>query len=544
MRFLILIICWTTSLLAQAKSDVLIKSRFDLNSSRSFIDQLRSVLIRNNFGDPYNQVFDRKIEVDLASVLGEMPRDTQKWILELQNLLKLQIFNSEYRLVAEGLGYRIEDFNSQFSPLPSRNSPRVEYVTHNYVQSLTLEAKRIAFEVLLKKTQNGDPITFKIELVKPKFHVSPQLVMDLPMGWSTILDPDNLLITLHSINLETIIEAMVAQPDLIDLDMEDLLLPEVSVRVGRKEIKFDNEKIEKFLNKNKRSFKLGILELLKTRLNGKFANVLKDNPLNFSVPRTFEINNHIHAILKLQDVTANNSGILQFAMDGTFCRVNTKAFLKTCPKGEVFVKPPRRTIDQNTSDRSSRFLNREIIETSSNLAFSISEDFLNRLVEATIEAGLWEGILGEDVELGPESAFVLADEKGPTLSLYLDIIYHLKGAQRVLVGRSQLRFPVRLKISLLTEVVNEIPYFRIKVSEVATTEEMVLKGLPHLKLVSTVGNVPRFRKKVLKSVLEDVSEFGNKTLVDLDLPELKGTVIEQLQFSSDGMGRANATFNF
>jgi hypothetical protein len=181
------------------------------------------------------------------------------------------------------------------------------------------------------------------------------------------------------------------------------------------------------------------------------------------------------------------------------------------------------------------------MEKRANVAISISEDYINQLITSVAQAGMID-LAGESFTLGPEKAFVLAEEKGEGFSLYLDIIHKLRGAQRVLVGRSELRFPIRLSIGLKVNLIQGIPHLQIKVLEVKTDEKLLIEGLPEYELVTNVDSV-RFRKKVINNILEDISPFNQKILVDLELKEFKDTYLEQLSFLSDGKGRANAVLS-
>jgi hypothetical protein len=53
-------------------------------------------------------------------------------------------------------------------------------------------------------------------------------------------------------------------------------------------------------------------------------------------------------------------------------------------------------------------------------------------------------------------------------------------------------------------------------------------------------NTVRFQKIVLKRIFEDLAPFNQKIMLDLELKEFKETYLEQLDFFSDGHGRANA----
>lgn len=521
----------------------MVKSRFDINSSKTFISHLRSFLINNGLGDPYRQVLKKPITIDLSEAMEDMPEGTQAWIKELQSILKLELFDSKFNLTIEGLGYAINDFNTEFLPLSSSNANRVEYVTHNHLRGLRLHADKIAFEIELNQGKKKNPIKFQVLLNQPEFIIDSSIQAELPMGWLTSVEADRIKLVLHTINLESVFSEIVKQPHLIDFNTQGLVLPEVSIKVGRKVVSLDHAKLMAFLVKREEELKDGILSILKTHMNSKFSNIIKDSPREISAPKNLAFNNVINGFFSFFDMKANFTRLLEFNLGGFFCETAITIPEKSCP-GKIPTKL-RREIDHQTYERSSRLLNRLLIENAANIALSVSEDYLNQLIQATIKGGLWDDVLSQkNLRLGPETVFVLAEERGNTFSLYLDVIHRLSRTQRILVGRSELRFPVKLKISLKIEEIDGIPNFKIIVKEVATDRNTILNGVAEYNLISDVRNVPRFRSKVVNTILNDVGDFADEELIQIELSELKGSYFQKLNFFSDGMGRANATLNF
>lgn len=526
---------------AEVPQDIVIKTRFDLESSESFIKQLRIFLVNNKFGDPYSQELLKPLKVDLTQALDEIPTETQTWIRELQSILRINVFESEYHMIVEKLSYSVDEFNSEFKTDGSVGS-RVDYVTVSYVKGLQLRAEKIVFQVELKKTQTGEPIRFRVELLEPEFIVSPELTAELSLGWMTSILPENFLVSLNGVDIQKLMEQVVKKPELMDLEVGDLLMPDVSIRIGHKEVKFDKEKIKNFFSKQRVALKKGILDLLNVRMKERFSNIIKDNPKQLLLPRTYGIRSEINGVFDLQKMESNQTGIIQYEIDGHFCSRQVSATKDLCPNERISTKL-RRKIELADYQKSIREINRTLIEKKSNIAVTVSEDYLNQLVESTVRSGLWEKKLKGAFKLGPEKAFVLAEEKGETFSLYLDIIYKLQGAQRIMVGRSELRFPVRFKIALNFEEIQGIPHFTINVKEVATDSKLLLQGAPQYGLPTTVNTV-RFQGKVLTAIMEEVSDFAGETLLDLEMKELEGTNLSNLEFFSDGLGRGTATLGF
>lgn len=527
----------------EVQHDIIFKSRFDLESSQGFIQQLRIFLSHNNFGDPYNQEIKKSISIDLNALLDEVPQDTQVWIKTLQSILKIKLFESNYKVIVDNFGYSVSDFNSEFRTGPAAQE-RIEYVTINYIRGLRLRADKISFVLELKTAEANKTIIFKIELIEPEFLVSPDLTANLAMGWVTSLNDKNALLRLERIDIKEVMESIAKNPNLIDFTMKDLSMPKISAKIGSKVVTLDQEKIKNFLFSRKESFKKGILDILNVKLGDRFSNIISENPQELKLPVNYALSQEVNAVFTMKQMLVNNTGILQLGLDGFFCEVLPTQENNFC-KNQEFKVNPRRNIDSLLYQKSLRELNRTIIERKANLAVSVSEQLLNELIEATIKNGLWDQVLtGKDFKLGPERSFVLAEEKGDLFSLYLDIVYSLKGSDRILVGRSELRFPVKLMIALKVIEIQDVPHFEISVKKVATDEKMILNGISSLKLPSTVNNVPRFKKKVLNSILKEVTAFEGQTLIDVEVKELMGTYFHRLELYSDGLGRGTATLGF
>jgi hypothetical protein len=522
---------------ATEPQDIVAKSRLDQQSSASFINRIRTFLINNNFKDPYNRTLEAPVVVDFNQVLDELPENTQSWIKELQAILNLKLFESSYKLRIEEFSYTIEGFNSELKPLQSSLN-RIDYVTLNYVQGLRLAASKIIFEVELNRTSSGSPITFEIELLRPEFILSPELLVELPMGWHTAIFPDSLLLSLHTIDLSKVFAKVAENPELIGFNVDAFKIPQVSIRIGGKTINFDREKIKKFMMVRKENMKMAIIDLLQTRMQERFSNIIKDRPQEMFIPKTFSTKGIINTVFDLKSLEADSTtNILAGTLAGHFCANENDYAYDRCRTNQLPTKK-RREIDSATFDQSMREIDLLFMQKRANIAISISEHYINQLISAAAQAGILQ-LGGDGFSLGSEKAFILAEEKGEGFNLYLDIIHKLSGAQRVLVGRSELRFPVRLKIGLKINLVETTPRLQIKVLELKTDEDLLLKGAPQYGLTTNVNTV-RFRKKVLQGIMDDIQPFYQKVLVDLELKEFKGTYLEELSFISDGKGRANA----
>lgn len=517
--------------------DIVIKLSLDQQSSAPLIERVRTALINNNLGDPYNQTFSTPLVVDFNQVLAELPRDTQTWIKELQTVLSLKLFDSNYKLRVEEFSYSIHKFSTELQPFPV-DLNRIEYVTLNTVKGLKLSAEKISFQVELERNQNGPPIKFGIDLIKPEFIIGPELLLELPMGWHSNFLPDSLMVSLHSIDLSKIFAKITENPSLVNLQVKDLIMPDVSFRIGNREIRIDRDKIKKLMIDRREEMKMAIIDLLQIRMQERFSNIIKDKPQEVFLPRHMSVAASVNPIFELKSMDAEASQkMLEVMVDGHFCRTQNEVSQNHCEASQLQAKI-RRVITPETFVESMKDIDQLFSQKRANVAVSVSEHYLNQVIEAAAASGLLD-LAGEDFTIGSEKAFILAEEKGESFNLYLDVIYKLSRSERILVGRSELRFPVHLSIGIKIIDVDGYPRFQIKVLSNKTNEKLLIKGLPQYDLKSTVGSV-RFQGKVLSKIMERMKPFDRKVLLDIELKEFKGTYLEQLNFLSDGRGRATA----
>ena len=522
---------------AMAPQDVIIKARLDQQSSASMIKRVRTFLINNEFGDPYDRQFETPIVLDLKKVLDDLPEDTQKWMKDFQSLLSLELFESSYKMKIENFSYSIDNFSTELMP-KSSVLDRIEYVSLNYVQGLRLSSFRIAFQIELKTTTSGQPIKFEIELIEPEFLISPDLMVELPMGWQTALLPNSLLISLYEINLSKVFSKVMENPQLINLHIKDVHMPDVSIRVGNRTLNFDQVKIKNFFSTRKEQMKIAILDLIKVKMEERFSNIIKDTPQEIFIPRSLVTKGKVSAGFDIKSTVADPiSRVAEVAVDGHFCANLDDLEHSLCVLSQI-PTTIRRQIEATAFDQSMLEIDRKFEQKYANIAVSISEHYINQLITAAVQANLLD-LGGKDFKLGSEKAFVLAEVKGEGFNLYLDIIYKLQGSQRVLVGRSELRFPIRLEMGLKIVTQDGFPHLVIKVLRLNTDKDLLINGLPKYNLVTNVNSV-RFREKVIKGIMEDIAPFDQKVLVDLELREFKDTYLEELNFYSDGLGRATA----
>ena len=182
-----------------------------------------------------------------------------------------------------------------------------------------------------------------------------------------------------------------------------------------------------------------------------------------------------------------------------------------------------------------------IDQGNANIVVSISEDYVNKVLIATYDAGLWNDMLKKSgVMLGPNKVFIRMDEVGSnTGSLYMDLIYTPKKLERLAIGAKQVRFPLVFKVGLKIKQDNLIPTFIIHLAELDTSDETLLNGKPEMGVVSNLHSL-RLKKKVLATLRAETAGLENTDVLELQYPEFRGLDLDKVSFVSDGYGRMNA----
>ncbi len=528
-----------TSLGQTSLPDIVLQTRLDDNNSPMFIEQARSVIINNGFNDPYRYQLKRPIEVSLDEEIGDASDESQEWLRQLQDFLKIKLFESRYDLQINDLAYDITDYDVKLKAM--REDGGFNFTARNLIYKPKLSASSIKFIVSLNRSGNRKPISFEIALIKPYFHINKEASVDISMSWGSLLANSGFDVHFKQVDLTKLFLDLAADPESYDFDWEDLVVPDLSVKIGSKTLVIDQEKLKNYIRERREEFKLAIIDLIVTQKRLREGEKFLITPdVKFSIPREFGFHSDINGEFYIERDELISTYVIRHELTGVFCLpviLNTGFGTKTC---EGLRKPmaPRRQITQSQHKQSIKMFSELFEEQNASIGLSVSEDYINRLLRSIVEGGLFD-MNGKEFSLGPQKAFALSDVEGKEFSLYVDIIYKTTRGQRLLLGKKELRFPVKLMAKLSIEHKDEVPFLMIDISRDASTDELLRHGLSKFGLVSNISS-SRFKKKVIKAIKKEVADFVGKRLVEVDLKELKGSYLENMQFMADGQGRAMA----
>ncbi|NDG86309.1 MAG: hypothetical protein EBX52_14870, partial [Proteobacteria bacterium] len=213
---------------------------------------------------------------------------------------------------------------------------------------------------------------------------------------------------------------------------------------------------------------------------------------------------------------------LAFMIRGESCtRELYDQYGESCSEHTPF-HPSVRPLSDEDRMKARDEVTRTLSEGRADLALSLSEDYLNRLVRTSVDAQLLDPMLAEHgLRLGPKGAFLVMNRAGSDPELFLDLLYTPHSAiQRLLLGkRKALHFPLRLGTSLSFEERDRVPTLKIRIEKVLSDVPEILRGIPEYDLDSRL--IPLFRKKSARMILGMSQQMAGKNLVELDLPVLK-----------------------
>ncbi len=142
--------------------------------------------------------------------------------------------------------------------------------------------------------------------------------------------------------------------------------------------------------------------------------------------------------------------------------------------------------------------------------------------------------------MGPHKPFIRLEDKGSQYgTLYLDMIYPVKSAERLALGAKEVRFILAMKVGLIIKNDKRTPIFSINIAEIDTSDDTLIYGKPELGLVSGIQKL-RFKKKVLERVRAELKDFLFTEVLALPYRPLGGLDLDKVDFVSDGQGRMNA----
>jgi hypothetical protein len=520
--------------------DLLIDTQLNSDWSGILVARLRRLL--KNFGvqDPFKQKFEEPMIVTEALVQDYLNPSAKELLSDLGQVIGMDILNGKTQVSLHGLQYDIRGFKTELKAAEDTKDG-VSISSDFSASKVRVVADKVTLSLLLPGKKSLPLIN--IDIINPEIVASEERLINFFAQLRIRDNQDKFNLVLEKANFENMATSLLDQGNGLNLDFAQIIVPELSIKAGPKTLKFDSKKIEKLLLSKRDAFK--------SLLIGQFAAILKGgmaadmlkvlNKVEFN--KNYWIDSSVmQSGVKIESIKTDSlRNHLEATLTGDFCtNEKFKTFGSKCVENRVSpLAPSRITLDNH---KESLNLMKDYVDRGeANIVISISEDYVNKVLFTTFDAGLWNDMFKEaGVKLGPNKMFFRMDEKNSSYgTLYLDLLYTPKKIERLAIGAKEVRFPLVLKAGLKIKQDKQVPIFVIHIADIDTSDATLLNGKPEIGVVSSVHKL-RLKKKVLQAIRSETASLANKDILDLQYPELRGLGLDTVDFVSDGEGRMNA----
>lgn len=520
--------------------DIIVKTKLTADWSGILVTKIRKLLTNYEIQDPFKQNFVEPIVVTDSLIEEYLDSDARELMQDLGKAIGLELLKSKTNVTIEGLAYDIQSLTTDIKATADKKD--------SFLVAADLSAGKVklaADKISLSLNLPGhDKPVLKINVINPLITAVDSRLINFFTQLELISKTDTYVLDLQQINFQRLVSRLISNPDAIKISFDRIEIPKISLKIGSKKINFDPNKIEDLLVSQEDAFKSLLIgqasSILSSELSGTLRNVLK----RFSIAKDYWVTADPLAmqfgIVDIsRDVERND---IEVRLDGNFCTIeNYSGNGQNCIHTNELHAPTSRLTSIH-HEKSQNEIKKIFRTGNANLLLSVSEDYVNKILVSTMEAGLWSDVFKEaGIQLGSQQLFIRLDEKGETGTLYMDVLYTPSRAERLLIGEETVRFPLVIKagIRIETNDQDKNPIFIIKVKEIDLSDKTLLNGVPQLSLDSNVFKM-RFKKKILEKIRTEVNPLLNKDMIELPYPELRGLGIEKAHFISDGQGRMNA----
>jgi hypothetical protein len=520
--------------------DIVIDSKLDYDWSHMLVGKLRTLLKNYNMADPFKGEFPGALILNESKLGPLLPQESINLIRDFGNVVGLHFLETDTKVVMKDFSYEVKGFKTDIKANEKLNDG-LSIGTDFSASEVNLRASKLTLSLVIPGVKSS-PV-FNVDVINPTIRAVEERLISFFAQIKIIDKKDHFKLQILKANFDQMANRLMLNTDDISLEYEKIVIPKVTVKIGDKTVNFSPDKIQKLIRANHQAIK-GILlsqvaDFLKSNTSAAAFKVLEQ----YQLTKEYWIaTSAIESQFRLENFGTSKEGDnIEVNMPGDFC--TTEKFdlhKKDCISNKTTQIAATR-INNLLHKNSVQEMKNLMADGDANIVASISEDYVNKLLVTTYDAGLWKDSLSQaGVELGPNKVVMRLDKKGDSGTLIMDVIYTPTKMERFLTGSRVIRFPLVLDVSLRIEKHQEEPIVIIRLKDVDTSDETIINGKPDVNMVSTVKDVPRFKGKVAKAIREKVSILRNKDIIELRYPEFKGLGLDKVEFLSDGLGRMNA----
>lgn len=522
--------------------DIIIDSKLDYDWSSVLVSKFQTLLKNYKINDPFSQKLNGSIMITETTIGNLLPPSSKSFVQSFGNAVGLQMVKSETKVWLDNLSYDVKGFKTNLKASRAVADGLI-MGTEFSASEVTLAADKLSLSLMIPGANPKASPIFKVEVIKPYITAKRD---DLVNFYTQIKIQDQrefFKLNIQDANFNKLAKGLVSKSKDILLDYDRIIIPQVSLKVGNKTINFSPEKIEQLIDRNRTAIKELILaeaaQALQSNTSESIFKALEK--LKINKEHWIKSDSIQGQIMIAKFTTAASGDNIEINLPGDFCTSQKfKLLQKDCVFNKV-TKTSETRITRKIHEESVGVMKDLMTAGDANIVASISEDYLNKLLVTTYDAGFFDEALKKaNVELGPNKVIMRMDKRGDSGTLLLDVIYKPSKLEKLITGSQQIRFPLVLDISVRVENQGETPAVIVRLNDVDVSDETLIYGRPDENLISTVQEIPRFQGKVASIIREKLISLSKKDLITLNIPELRGLGLHNVDFLSDGNGRMNA----
>lgn len=528
--------------IAFSSPDIIIESKLDYDWSSILVKKFRTMMKNFNLNDPFLAHFPGEMVINEAQISSMLHEDSKELFRTFGDAVGLNILNAHTKVRMSGFSYEVKGFKTNLSAA-SVASSSVELNLDVSASEVSLNAQKVSLGLVIPGRHNS-PV-FNVDIINPFIRAEGEELISFFTRLKVNEKAEAFKLQITEASFNRMARNIMDNPEQISFNYERIVIPQVSLRIGNRTVNFSPEKIEKLIRDNHAAIKGILIAQAVSTLQSNTHEAAFKALEQYNINKDYWIlTEDITSKFRMEKVSSSsNKDDIQITLNGDFCEVKSFGLLSGgCVQNKKTQTGASRITRQKYQNSLSEIHDLKERE-GADLIASVSEDYVNKLLVATYDAGLWEeGLKAGGVELGPNMMAIKLDRTGASGTLILDVIYTASNIERFVTGNRVIRFPLVLELGIRIEIRNEIPVVIIKVKNIDTSDETLINGRPDENIISTVKDVRRFKKKVVNAIRSKVQEMRGLDLIELPYPEYQGLELEKVEFQSDGQGRMNAFF--
>jgi hypothetical protein len=555
-------------------SDIIVYTKTHASWNSFLIDEIQQIFA--NFSTERNfysmQFENEKITYTNFEVQEFLTVDTVDFVKKIEEISRLGVLDSTPEFSLDGFGYDIENLN----PIIDLENLEtgIRFKTNVEINGLDIYAKSFNLNFVVPEygtTKNV--LAFQVKILNPRMSFHPGVTLPVKTDVNLLKNADGTIgVSLDHLDSQNLAQALKNSLHGVDFQYKELEISSVELLIMGQSLSIDKDKIKETINENK--------DLLKEIIVNQISNVVAKEGLlsllkkydntNFKSNYWFntKAENNLPFSLEVKSFTAIDEKIARVDIDGYFCsQENFSKFQDECKDHNEF-KWFKNERNEREKQKSLEGIESKIRDPKTNLVISIGEEYITKLIHATIVNGQWDEILKEKgLSWGEQKAFIRFNKKGDRAQVYLDVRYGVGQITGLILSKRRVRFPIVLDIKTSVEYrkvdlfetekevfENEVlPHIVMNIMDVQMDNDTFWKGIPELGLETSISAKEiryGFRGLVVKKIKEDLFQFSEKNksylktwegveLPPLIFPKIRNLHLEKLKHENDGNGRMN-----